>query len=187
MSACDYVADASRCLLTKGFQPQSIDEALGILGRGAGIDRVYVFEDEILFGSGERLTSQRFEWAAPGITPQIDDPACQRLPYSVFGRERANALCRGEIVRAVTRQTPPGEFRAILEGQGIRSLLLCPIVCNATTWGFVGFDDCHREREWPPEEVAALRTFARAMTGALRQAELREALGRARRELQKVL
>jgi GAF domain-containing protein len=186
MAECSYVADASRGLLKEGFHPAAIQNALGVLGRGAQVDRVYIFEDEES-GVGEPLTTQRYEWVAPGIVPQIDDPACQNLPYSTFGKARADALRRGEVVVTLTRETQPLEFRQILASQGVRSLLLCPIVYAGKTWGFVGFDDCHSERRWPPTEVNALQAFARAMAATLRQAALRQALDRARGELRRIL
>ena len=187
MGESSYVAEASRCLLAKGFAPDAIAEALGILGRGARVDRVYIFEDEVVSVGGERVTSQRYEWVAPGIAPQIDDPACQRMPYRTFGAERAAHLLRGDAAMTLTRETQPASFRRILASQGIQSLLLCPIVHQRSTWGFVGFDDCHSERHWPAPELTALRGFARAMTAALRQAGLSETLGLARTQLRKIL
>lgn len=182
-----YIADASRHLLDRGFTPEAINEALGILGRGAQVDRVYVFEDRIEPRTGARLSSQRYEWAAPGIVPQIDDPACQDMPYDTFGPERAEALARGQVVWTLTRETEPAAFRKILASQGIRSLLLCPIDNAGSTWGFVGFDDCHRERRWPASEITALQAVARSMTAALRQKELKQTLARARAHLRSIL
>jgi GAF domain-containing protein len=184
----DFVTRASQHLLDRGLNPEAIQAALGMLGEGARVDRVYVFEDHLDEDSGARLTSQRFEWVAPGIVPQIDDPACQNLPYASIGVERGAALQRGEVVAALTRETEPRELREILEAQNIQSLLLCPIVFNLKTWGFVGFDDCHRERRWPPSEVSALRTFARALTAALRNARLQgaDAMAQAKTELRTI-
>lgn len=187
-NSVDFVTRASQHLLDHGFRAAAVQTALGILGEGARIDRVYIFEDHLDQATGARLTSQRFEWVAPGITPQIDDPACQNLPYAEIGVERGAALQRGEVVAALTRETEPQELRAILEAQGIQSLILCPIVFNLKTWGFVGFDDCHSERRWPPAEVSALRTFARALTSALRNARLQgaDAVSQAKAELQSI-
>jgi PAS domain S-box-containing protein len=72
---------------------------------------------------------------------------------------------------------PPGE-RAHLEPHGIRSLLLVPVSVGGAWWGYVGFDDCERERLWPPVEVDLLRAAAGTLSAAIvrerAEANLRE-------------
>jgi GAF domain-containing protein len=187
MTRADYIAEASRQLLTNGFSAHSVSAALRILGRGADVDRVYVFEDGRDPSTGERVTSQRFEWTAPGIEPQLDDPACQDMPYDFFGDARAAALLRGEVVSIATRTMEHGELREILEAQGIRSLLLCPIVHSGEVWGFVGFDDCRHERDWPPAEVSSLEAIARALAASLRADATKATLTSARQQLKAIL
>jgi GAF domain-containing protein len=187
MSAVEYIAEASRQLLSNGFSGRSVSAALGILGRGADVDRVYVFEDGLDPATGERVTSQRFEWVAPGIAPQIDDPACQDMPYDFFGEPRAEALLRGEVVAIITSSMEQGDLREILRAQGIRSLLLCPIVHSGDVWGFVGFDDCRHDREWPLAEVASLEAIARALSAALRKDATKATLTSARQQLKAIL
>ena len=58
---------------------QSVGEMLARLGQAAGASRVYIFENHTT-GDGALLTSQRYEWAAPGIAPQIDNPQLQNFP-----------------------------------------------------------------------------------------------------------
>lgn len=187
MSSDGYIAEASRHLLASGFSARSVSAALRILGRGTGVDRVYVFEDGVDPRTGERVTSQRFEWTAAGIVPQLDDPACQDMPYDFFGDERAASLLRGEVVSIVTRTMEMGDLREILLAQGIRSLLLCPIVHSGEVWGFVGFDDCHRERTWPSAEIASLEAIARALAAALRSDATKATLTSARQQLKAIL
>jgi GAF domain-containing protein len=187
MRRSDYIAEASRQLLTNGFSARSVNAALRILGRGADVDRVYVFEDGRDPVTHERVTSQRFEWVATGIEPQIDDPACQDMPYDFFGEPRAAALLRGEVVSIVTRTMEHGDLREILEAQGIRALLLCPIVHSGEVWGFVGFDDCRNERVWPLSEIASLEAIARALAAALRSDATKATLTSARQQLKAIL
>lgn len=186
MDRLAYVSEASKVLLAEGFTKSGIANALGMLGRGAGVDRVYIFEDGS-DANGERVTSQRYEWVAPGVTPQIDDPACQNMPYAIFGVGRAASLVRGNVVTLNTRDCDSPELAEILTAQSIKSILLCPIVHEGATWGFVGFDDCKRERVWPVEEINALRAFARAMTATFKHAAMRATLAKARDQLKSIL
>jgi GAF domain-containing protein len=186
MEGPEYIAEASRQLLSGGFSTRSVNEALRILGIGADVDRVYVFEDGRDPASGERVTSQRFEWAAPGVAPQIDDPACQNMPYDFFGDDRARDLLGGKVISIVTCKMEDGDLREILTAQGIRSLLLCPIVHSDEVWGFVGFDDCRHERSWPLSEIEALEALSRAFAATLRRDMNKATLTSARQQLKAI-
>ncbi|HEY0839826.1 MAG TPA: hypothetical protein VGD74_06545, partial [Vulgatibacter sp.] len=77
---------AAETFLTSQTMGERIDEVLARLGRAADVSRVYVFENE-LAADGDLVTSQRFEWAAPEITPQIANPVMQRMSYARSGLE----------------------------------------------------------------------------------------------------
>ena len=75
----------------------SIPEVLARLGQAAHVSRVYLFEnhrDEF----GRLLTSQRFEWTAPDVKPQIDNPDLQELPWDGAFRRWVGILPRGGVV-----------------------------------------------------------------------------------------
>lgn len=145
-----------------------VQQALQILGQASGMDRIYIFENDqhdipIRNRSSaelEQLTcSQRYEWVNEGIEPFIDEPGLQHVPwYPALGRwyER---LSRGIPVIGAVRSFPAAE-RAVLEPQGIRSLLVVNIDVNSELWGFVGFDNCQDDGPWPDNLVDMLRTLA---------------------------
>ena len=68
-------------------------------------------------------------------------------------------LARDEVVRGHLRDFGPHE-RALLEPQGIKSLLDVPIVVSGQWWGDISLDDCVSERTWSDAEVEALRAAA---------------------------
>ncbi len=156
-----------------------IDEALAALGRAAGVSRVSVFQNERR-GDGQLLFHCRHEWAAPGVTPRVDNPAMQSRPYDEDGwGEFRRAMERGECVCARTAEIS-GPARAELERQDIRSMALVPIFAGDAWWGFMGFDECAVDREWTSGELDALRAAA----GILSAAIAREEADRRRRDTQ---
>lgn len=170
------VAEAAERFLRDG--ERSIPAVLEQLGRATGASRVYVWENHRA-GDGTLLTSQRYEWAAPGIDPQIDNPRLQGLPFVAAGLERwTQRMGAGMTVQGAVRDFPRRE-RAILAPQRILSLVAVPIFVGDEWWGFIGVDDCVHERAWSAGEIGALRAAAGALGGAIHRAHAMELLEQA--------
>ena len=142
------------------------------LGQATGVSRVYIFENHAERGDaehGDRLTSQCYEWVAPGILPQIDNPGLQSFPLRAGGFARwEETLGRGELIYGHMREFPESE-RAVLGSQDIQSIAIVPIFVGQTWWGFIGFDECRAEREWSVVERDALKTAADTLGAALQR------------------
>jgi PAS domain-containing protein len=76
------------------------------------------------------------------------------------------AFLRGVAIGGAVR-TFPEEERPLLEAQEIQSLLVVPIRVEGRLWGFLGVDDCERERAFTLEEEALLREVAEALARTL--------------------
>ncbi|MBN8230408.1 PAS domain S-box protein [Corallococcus macrosporus] len=150
--------------------------ALAPLGQAAGASRVYVFELHTN-AQGALLSSQRAEWCAPGVTPEIDNPLLQDLPIMPDLERWVPILQRGEVVAGRVSTFPPSE-RALLDPQGVLSLLVLPLRVQGRLVGFVGFDNCVEAREWDRLEVDLLS----AASGAISVSLERRASERALRE-----
>ena len=143
-----------------------IQDILARLGEATQVSRVYIFENYVS-PTAELFWRQRYEWCAPNITPQIDNPELQDLPALAAGFERwATTLARDALIVGLVRQFPASE-RAILAAQDIQSIAIVPIWVENTWWGFIGLDDCTQEREWLAAEAEALRTAAAALGAAI--------------------
>jgi two-component system cell cycle sensor histidine kinase/response regulator CckA len=142
------------------------DELLGRLAIAAETSRAYVFEGGFR-ADGKRVASQRFEWVAPGISRELDNPVMQALSFEEVGLGRFEEYSlRNEMFSGNVRDFAPEE-RELFEAQNIRSLLTVPIFVAGEWWGFIGFDDCVAEREWGPAETDALRTAASLVAAAI--------------------
>ncbi|MFP4210910.1 MAG: GAF domain-containing protein [Alkalispirochaeta sp.] len=149
------VLDACRLLLRAPDLSEAIDTALAEIGTAAGIDRVYVFEIT-RDAAGTICSSQRYEWVAPQTKPEIDNPDLQNIPMIEAGYGRwIEELSAYRPVLGSISSFPPEE-RPTLEAQGILTLLILPIFTDGALWGFIGFDDCTRERRWSAAEVDLL-------------------------------
>jgi diguanylate cyclase (GGDEF)-like protein/PAS domain S-box-containing protein len=175
----EAILESVRIAAEKLFRGRSFSDAvvsvLKDLGLATGVDRVYIFENHIDEHS-ELVTSQRYEWVAEGIEPQIDNPDLQYLPFqsSGFGRW-PQILASNETIRAHVKDLPNSE-RELLQEQHILSVLIVPIFLGEAWWGFIGFDETKWEREWSPAEEDALRGAAGIIGGAIEQRRAERAL-----------
>lgn len=161
----------------------AVDEVLERLGTVTEVSRAYVFENR-RDKTGTLLTSQRFEWVAPGVQPQIDNDDLQDLPLIPAGFSRwARLLSHGERIVGLVREFPFSE-QQLLADQDIKSMLVVPINDKGRWWGFMGFDDCERERAWTRMEIDTVQTAAHALGAAIRAHPIRRRMERAQRRAQ---
>ena len=139
-----------------------IDQALARMGQLTGTDRTYLFTSDT-----ERSTfSNTHEWTAPGIAPVID--MLQNVPWGVAPNS-LTVLSSGSPVwiPRVSELEDDWVEKAFLESQGIRSLLLLPVMQGEQLTGFVGFDAVQSVREWSSAEIRFLQVFASLMVSAI--------------------
>lgn len=141
---------------------RAIDEALAEVGRFVDADRSYVFR----LRDGGRTMDNSHEWCAPGIEPQID--RLQAMTLDDFPLV-ARSLEAGEILYVPdVAELPEGSAsRQEFELEGIRSLLLVPMVPGGETTGFVGFDAVRHTTRWSDDTIALLKTLGGIVASAL--------------------
>jgi two-component system, sensor histidine kinase and response regulator len=155
----ETVACAAERLMGGRSWQERIDEVLESLGRAAEVSRVYIFrnrpgpEDEI-------LTDQLFEWTAEGIQAEIGNPQLQGLRLPAVGLRRVEEILgAGQVYHGIVAELPECE-RPVFLDEMIRSIALVPVFAGGTWWGFIGFDECVRDRAWTTAEIEALRAAA---------------------------
>ena len=176
----EAVAQATSSLLKIREPGDSVQMALHRVGLAANVDRAYVFENHVEPKTARAMMSQRFEWAAGGVSAEIDNPALQNLPYDQGFERWQTALSAGKPVRDVVADLPACE-RTMLEAQGIQSILVLPIIVDAEFWGFIGFDDCHSRRVWKEYELNILGALGSAIGSAITRHRAEVELDEARR------
>ena len=164
------VARANDSLLNITDYRESIQGAMRILGTSTQVDRVYLFRCHGDPLTQQLLASQKWEWVAEGVKPEIDNPELQDFPLEALLPRWSEALTQGQQISGLIRDFPASE-REILEPQNILSMVVVPIAVRNLFWGFMGFDDCHRGHAWSASEVDALKTVANSFGGAFARQE----------------
>ena len=146
----------------------TIHHALERVGRHFDVDRAYLFH----FSPDRQTMRNSHEWCAPGIEPQIEN--LQDLPTSIAPWWMQELHADRPINLASLEDLPAtaSEERAILEPQGIQSLLVLPTRVGHALTGFVGFDHVRSRRTWSALEVALLRLLASAIEQAFERRRL---------------
>ncbi|MBD2018745.1 EAL domain-containing protein, partial [Leptolyngbya sp. FACHB-36] len=133
------------------------------------VDRVYIYQTHPHPDTGQPAMSMRHEWTHESVEPSIQQAHWQNQPYSTFGMTRwYEALSRGTAVSGVVRELPLAE-QTLLDRDGIRSILMVPILIDEQFWGHIGFDDCHTDRRWTSNEESILVAMAAGIGGTLKR------------------
>ena len=148
----------------------AMNRLLEIVGRSYGVGRVYIFES-----SRDGATcSNTFEWCGEGILPQKEK--LQNLSYTEeLDNYQQNFDSSGIFYCADARDTSPG-LRAVLEPQGICSMLQCAMLDEGKFVGYVGFDECEHYRAWTASQVASFKLTADVLSTFLVKLRQRQRL-----------
>ena len=172
MSAIGLAAEQ---FLKEATWEHNIPGVLEKIGQAADVSRVYVFmnySDE----QGNIFTSQCYEWAAPGVLPQMNNPNLQHVNLDEAGLRRwEHQLAKGESIHGILNNFPESE-QEVLKDQGILSMALLPIFVDNRWWGFIGFDECKYERHWTGTELEALHIAANIFGSAETRARTEQKL-----------
>jgi PAS domain S-box-containing protein len=162
----EAVSHGAERLLAERSWRNAAPALLEELGRGSGASRAYLFE--VVPSADEKVhMTQRFEWVAEGVRPQIASPDLPDFCLEDAGLDRQLTLLRAQEIFSVAVADLPEDERAFYVEQGIKSILTVPIVVGDLVWGTIGFDDCVAERTWSAAEKDALRTAASLLAAAI--------------------
>ncbi|MCB0155272.1 MAG: PAS domain-containing protein [Anaerolineae bacterium] len=126
------------------------------------------------------------EATAPGIAPNLSQPAYQKIPWSVVPAENRRILEAGQPLGGATTSLfgSAPEVLVWLQSQSILSVQFFPIHFGQMWWGYIGFDDCTAPREWSVAEVQLLGTAAEMIDNVLQRWQAEEALWAAHNRLE---
>jgi PAS domain S-box-containing protein len=169
------VAYAAEHFLKAPSWEDDVDLVLARLGQASEASRVYVFENHT-DAAGELLASQRYEWVAPGVIAQLDNPDMRGISWRSGAMRRAAEILRsGGCVSGHVRDFLPAE-QDMMSAQDIQSMVVVPIFADDEWWGFMGFDECLCEREWYAAEIDALKAGASTLGAAIQRKRAEERL-----------
>lgn len=172
------------------FQSQdwysTIDEVFKITASATAVDRIYYFENHINPEDGKMMSSQRFEWSSSSAVSQINNPLLQNLSFEEFA-DFFIPLSQNKSFAAIISKMPDSKLKVALEEQDIKTILVFPITINDHFWGFVGFDNCIKERDWTQDEISLLKSITSNLSVAIHRRKNQMELEKAYEEKNQIL
>lgn len=165
-------------LMENELNEEALYETFEIIARTVEADRMYYFGADRDPETDEILISQKVEWCSEKASAQIDNPELQNMPIKTV-EEIIPPLSKNHPFTTTLSELSDGMLKEIFIDQDIKSMLLLPIFVEEDLYGFVGFDDCSRERKWKEEEIKFLKSLTDNLTNAF---EKREALLKVRKQ-----
>jgi diguanylate cyclase (GGDEF)-like protein len=156
-------AIAAERLLLRDDIDEALKEVLARLGHATDVSRAYVYRNHRDV-EGALLMSIEQEWLARGVPPTSADPENLGYPYDEGFGHWVEQLSQGQPIQLV-RSASSGMELQDMDETGTRSAVMVPVFVESAWWGFLGFDDCRRERHWSASELDALKVAA-GMLGA---------------------
>lgn len=168
------LAACSRALLSERGRGDSLDEAIRYLMEAAVVGRAHVFANE-RDEQGRLFMRLEHDACASGLRPWGAQHEAWRYPYESGLSRWADELGSGRPIAGPVASLPEAEAD-LLRREGIKSILLVPIMVDGSWYGYIGFDDLVQEREWSQEDVRSLTTGAEMIGIYLERRRVAEAL-----------
>ncbi|MEX0990907.1 MAG: PAS domain-containing protein [Actinomycetota bacterium] len=165
----DAVAFAARRLLRATSWHDEMNGILQHLGEASEVSRAYVYEN-LLDDAGELASTIRFEWDAPGAPRMFDRKLNVAYPFRDGFMHWVEELGAGRVIHGPVDERP-GREKQFMNEEGVRSRAIVPVFVDAEWWGYIGLDDCVREREWSITEIDALKSAAETLGAAIHRQE----------------
>jgi PAS domain S-box-containing protein len=164
----------------------SLKNSFQLIGETVKVDRVYLFENSFDEKTNEEVTSQRIEWTSENAEPQINNPDLQNIPVSIL-HDFLIPIRKNKAFCEIVDQLNEGPVKTSLITQQIKSIIVFPLWNNNMLRGFIGFDDCNKERIWTEDEKFFLQTLTTNISNVLERKLKRQEIIRKNIELEKIL
>ncbi|HNB54090.1 MAG TPA: GAF domain-containing protein, partial [Anaerolineales bacterium] len=150
---------------------------LEMLGQATHSSHVFLFENHVL-EDGTEVTSQRYEWVAPGMKADLHNPLYQNMRlYTPSIQAWSEAMRTGEPYYGHRDILSAKEIELYTQ-EGLLSFINVPIFVGGKWWGLIGFDDYITPRVWTLVEVDAVKITASTLGSAIQRQIDMEALHR---------
>ncbi|PAM94839.1 histidine kinase [Flavobacterium sp. IR1] len=135
-------------------------ETYEIIGKASNVDHIFYYEKDF----ETNTIGQRYKWSRGGIPHQITE-------LQAFTEDDLKEIIYiskdKKVLSILTNDLEDTYFRHLLELNEIKSILILPLYANNVFSGFIGFDDCTRERKWSDDEIYIFQTLANNISSAL--------------------
>ncbi|PWB28220.1 response regulator [Flavobacterium sp. HTF] len=150
---------------------EMFEETYEIIGEASNVDHIFYYEKDF----ETQTISQKHKWSKDGVMHQI-------TKLQQFTEENLKEIIlhsqSKKVLSTLTKDLEDTFFKNLLVMNEIKSILILPLYANNNFSGFIGFDDCTRERKWTEDEIYIFQTLANNISSALdrnrNQAKIKE-------------
>jgi PAS domain S-box-containing protein len=165
-SLLEAVTFAAEQFLKTADWHEKIDIVLERLGQEFKASHAYLFEN-YMGEDNEILSSIVYEWTAPGLESDLDNPEFHNRPIHSAGIERLDEILdKGDPLVGSSSMFTSSE-EEYLQSINLKALLEIRIIVNGEQWGTLGVDDVENMREWKSIEVDVIKVAAGVLGAAI--------------------
>jgi len=132
---------------------RSLYRCMGIMAATVDADRVYIWENSM--NHGELCATQIYEWSER-VEPQHGKDHTVNISYRDKFPQCGELLSKGQCINSLVCNMP--DSLQVFSHSNALSVFLAPVFLQDRFWGFIGFENCHREIVFSENEVAILRS-----------------------------
>ena len=155
---------------------------MGIIAEVMEFDRVYVWKN---YKKGGKLyCAQLYEWS-DGMMQKGGNFVID-VSYTEIMPEWEKILSSGRCIHSLVRNML-GREKIRLSEKGVLSVFIVPVFLSDEFWGYVGFDDCHKERRLSENEQSILHSGGLLVANAILRNEIMKNLGATAAKLEAVV
>lgn len=168
----ESIAKAVGHLIGSRNSEEAVSESLALIGRGSGIDRIYILKNQT-GGPQGTVIDQIHTWGRED--DQLQVPDFHALPFEVFFPSWLSKLKAGEPIFGNLDDAPDIEHLTLAK-QGVASYLWIPVIFDGEWWGVMGFDQVTKNRRWHPKEISGYELLVESIMEFMRRQKLEKAL-----------
>lgn len=150
------------------------NKCLSVLGKNIDVSRVYIFQ----YHTEKDTYDNTHEWVNVGIEPHIHN--IKKQPAADYSWWTEMCKANKVINYSNIEEIPDENVVEVLKSQNIKSILIVPLQVNKSFYGFLGFDECLHNREWPNADVELLLAISRIISTTIERSIAEEALIKSR-------
>ncbi|MCL2108902.1 MAG: PAS domain-containing protein, partial [Oscillospiraceae bacterium] len=125
-------------------------ESMKTIAETVKVHRMYIWKN--FSENNDIFCTKVYEWLESDSAKHKETSTPPALAYP---QEWHDILSQGECINCIASERPWKEQIFMVE-KGIKSILVVPVIIKESFWGFVGFDDCRKERVFNEEEKSIL-------------------------------
>jgi len=162
---------------------ENLYNSMQVMAEAVKVDRVYIWKNHDI--DGKLYCSQLYEWSE-NAEPQQDNEYTVDIAYEEVMLGLEELLSNGKSLNNIVSKMIP-KHQEHLVPQGILSIIIVPVFLHGEFWGFVGFDDCSKERIFTKEEESILRSGSLLFAHAYHRNEVIKRISETSQELETAL